>query len=181
MNTQKIVLVGPESTGKTTLGQELAHYFDGIFVAEFGRKYLEDGNTVKNPSDLLHIAKEQLSHVQEAIRNSKGTFLFADTDLHNIVVWSQFELGECHPDLLALEQAQEFDFYLLLRPDIPWEQDGVRKNLISRDVLYSIYKRHLIDQNRCFAEISGKGSARFQACLNALATAPSVSAISSGV
>ena len=169
MATHKIVLVGPESTGKTSLVIKLAEHFQANFVPEYARQYLSSGNTIKTPHDLGDLAEKQFAVEQQILKNCRGAWLFCDTDFHNIVVWSQHVFGLVDPRLQKREEEQLYDLYLLLSPDLPWVADGLRENPHLRQKLYQIYRTRLLEKNRFFVEISGKEH-RLEACLHALST-----------
>jgi NadR type nicotinamide-nucleotide adenylyltransferase len=167
MAPRKIVLVGPESTGKTYLVTKLAKHFQVPFVPEYARQYLTSGNTIITPQDLSALAEKQFTAEQQALKNCHAPWIFCDTDFHNIVVWSQQVFGIVDPHLQRREDEQHYDLYLLLSPDLPWVPDGLRENPHLREKLYQIYHTRLLEKNRLFVAISGKNN-RFEACLEAL-------------
>ena len=136
-------------------------------MAEYARQYLTSGNTIKTPQDLNEISEKQLAAEDQALKNCQGSWLFCDTDLHNIVVWSRHAFGLVDPNLQKREEGQHYDLYLLLSPDLPWVSDGLRENPHLREKLYQIYRARLLEKNRPFVEISGKEN-RFEACLHVL-------------
>jgi NadR type nicotinamide-nucleotide adenylyltransferase len=166
---RKIALIGPESTGKSTLAQKLAEHFKSCFVPEYARQYLQEGNTVSTPDDLLRIAHmQQRRELEEALKLPPGGLLFCDTDLHNLVVWSQYAFGICDAALLELEDSQNYDLYLLLSPDLPWVPDGIRENPHLREELHQLYLRQLNHKNRRYVLISGDTETRFRASIEAM-------------
>lgn len=150
----KIAIVGPESSGKTTLAEALALHFQTVWVPEFARTYL---NKLKRPyqeSDLLAIAKGQLK--AEANTSSKSSSLFfCDTNLLVIKVWSEVKYQRCDPWILNHINLGNYAFHLLVAPDIPWEPDPLRENPFDRDELFDIYQEELINADVPFAEIKG--------------------------
>ena len=124
-------------------------------------------NQIKTAQDLYSLAKKQLIAEGKALKNCQSSWLFCDTDLHNIVIWSQHVFNSIDPRLQKMEEEQHYDLYLLLSPDLPWIADGLRQNPHLREQLYQVYRARLIEKNRPFVEISGKRT-RFQACLKAL-------------
>lgn len=128
MNTiKKMAVIGAESTGKSTLCEQLARHFQTVCTVEFARAYLPSLENQYTEEDLLTIAKGQLELEREALSRA-NRFLFCDTDIMNIRVWSEVKFGRCSPELLALASNQEYDMYLLLLPDRPWEFDPLREN-----------------------------------------------------
>jgi len=165
MATRKIALIGPESSGKTTLTLQLAHYFAAPFISEFARQYLVSGGEINSAKDLVWLAKKQSESENQILKNKNTSFLFCDTDLHNIVVWSQVVFHQIEPELIELEEKQNYDFYFLLRPDIPWVNDGLRQSPHLREKLFAIYRARLIEKNRPYVEIFGNQTARFETCV----------------
>lgn len=163
METKTIALVGPESTGKSTLCEKLSAHFEVPWVPEFARSYLEAGNLVKSPQDLVYIAKEQIKS-----QNINRSILFIDNDLYNIVVWSEVVFGECDSWLLEQEEREHHDLYLLTKPDIPWVPDGLRVSPFLREKLWNRYRNRLIEKKRNFVEIEGENENRFQNSLLAI-------------
>ena len=82
--------VGPESSGKTTLCNQLAHHFGGAVVPEFSREYLNNRQDKYEPYDLLTIAKKQLE-LENRIISENDQPVFCDTDILVVMVWHQFK------------------------------------------------------------------------------------------
>ena len=133
----KIIVTGPESSGKTTLCKALSEHFKIPFTKEYAREYLDALSRDYNQNDLLKIAKGQL--------NSEQNTQLLDTDLITIKIWSEYKYGSCDKWLLnQLEkQKPEKHFYLLCKPDIPWEADPQRENPNNREELLKIYKKEI--------------------------------------
>jgi NadR type nicotinamide-nucleotide adenylyltransferase len=151
---KKIAIIGPESTGKSTLTKGLAEYFQEPFVPEYGRKYLEENGSEYVMSDLLKISKGMLQEEQEQSKNARQ-FLFCDTDLIMMKVWYEVKYGECHPYVLDKLSQKPYDFYLLCAPDLPWKADPLRENPNIREELFERYHKELIDYNLNYTVISG--------------------------
>ena len=133
----KIIVTGPESSGKTTLCKEISNQFNIPFTTEYAREYLEKKGVNYNQSDLLEIAKGQLL--------SEKNHQILDTDLVTIKIWSEYKYGSCDSWILEKinEQKLEQRFYLLCKPDIPWQSDPLRENPDNREELFEIYKMEL--------------------------------------
>jgi len=151
---KKIVLTGPESTGKTTLAKQLALHYDAIWVPEFARDYLAQLNRPYEESDLLEIAKGQV-HIEESCAKQAGELLICDTDLLVMKVWSEFKYGKCDPWILEQVQSRHYDVYLLCGIDIPWEQDPLRENPGQREELHQLYERELKSLNKEYLHVEG--------------------------
>lgn len=126
-DVKKIAIIGAESTGKSTLCEELAGHFQTCFTTEFARDYLPTLHRDYTEEDLMIIAREQMQREEEAIKQAYR-FLFCDTDIMNIRVWSEVKFGKCSRDLLLLAASQDYDMYFLLLPELPWKEDPLREN-----------------------------------------------------
>jgi nicotinamide riboside kinase len=150
MNSHKIIVTGPESSGKTTLCNALSKHFNLPFSKEYAREYL---NTLKrdyNPDDLLKIAKGQLK--------AENGIQLLDTDLITLKIWSEYKYGSCDKWILTQieKQKSENRFYLLCSPDIPWQADKQRENPNDRDSLFEIYKQELDDLEHNYFIVEGE-------------------------
>ena len=137
----KIIVTGPESSGKTTLCKEISNQFNIPFTTEYAREYLKTKGVNYNQSDLLEIAKGQF--ISEGGLNQQLSL--QDTDLITIKIWSEYKYGNCDNWILDQieKQKSENRFYLLCRADITWEDDPLRENPDSRGELFEIYKKEL--------------------------------------
>jgi nicotinamide riboside kinase len=133
----KIIITGPESSGKTTLCQQLSTHFNITFAKEFARTYIDALDRDYIMDDLLSIAKGQL----ESEFNSQ----LLDSDLITIKIWSEYKYGSCDKWILDQIEIQKTEkrFYLLCKPDIPWQADNQRENPNDRKELFEIYKKEL--------------------------------------
>ena len=157
----KIVLTGPESTGKSTLAKQLAGHFGTVWAPEFARSYLEDLGRPYGQNDLLEIARGQVALEEDFSKKANG-LLILDTSLEVIKIWSEVRYGDCHPWILEQWQQRRHDLYLLCRPDVPWAFDPQRENPGDREVLFEIYQRELTALGADFFELKGLGDERFQ-------------------
>jgi NadR type nicotinamide-nucleotide adenylyltransferase len=161
----KIAIVGAESTGKSDLAQNLAEYFQTIWVKEYARQYLENKTEKYTYNDILTIAQEQHQQAQEAMdAYQHQEFIFFDTELLVTKIWAEYVFGECHQWILDTLPYQNFDFYLLTNIDLPWQADPLREHPEpeKRIELHNLYKQNLIDFSFAFAEVSGEGNERVQ-------------------
>tara|TARA_B110000902_G_C14085163_1_gene504736 strand:+ start:327 stop:836 length:510 start_codon:yes stop_codon:yes gene_type:complete len=139
----KVIVTGPESSGKTTLCKQLSEQFKILFTEEFSRKYIDNLDREYLQEDLVIIAKEQLKN--EQLTRSNKQLSLHDTDLITLKIWSEYKYGNCNDWITSQieQQKQEKRFYFLCSPDIPWESDPQRENPHNRDELFEIYKVEL--------------------------------------
>jgi NadR type nicotinamide-nucleotide adenylyltransferase len=175
----KIVIIGPESTGKSTLCEQLAQQYDAPWCPEFAREYLLTCGKNYAYEDLLTIAKGQLAMEDEyAIRTEKewneqlpkatpAPVLFIDTNMYVMKVWSEFVFGKCDAFILDQIVERQYDAYLLCNTDLPWVKDELREypDLESRRELYLMYKDLLVNQHLPWFDIHGDYEGRLNLAL----------------
>jgi NadR type nicotinamide-nucleotide adenylyltransferase len=175
---KKIVVIGPESTGKSTLCGYLADYYNTLWCPEFAREYLLENGTAYTIDDLITIAKGQLDAVQKYTRALQSQIdqtgivkpLIVDTDMYVMKVWAEYVFGTCPTFILDEINKQDYDLYLLCKPDIPWVKDELREypDEKPRQELFQIYKDILINQQTPWVEISGGFETRNQKAVAAI-------------
>ncbi len=168
---QKIVVLGPESTGKSTLCERLAKHYGVVDCKEYARQYLHENGTKYNFEDLLTIAKGQLTLEQQAIEKADQLFIeqsknkiIIDTDMYVMKVWCEYVFNNCHTYILDEIHRRKYDLYLLCDTDLPWSPDEMREypDEKPRQELLAIYKDILINQNTPWGIVSGVGDERTQ-------------------
>ena len=156
----RIAVTGPESTGKTTLAIQLAGQFDGLYIPEYARNYVEKLDHHYTFEDVEAIARMQVTQYQQAL-DSDCRFVFFDTWLIITKVWFEWVYNKV-PEWLDQEIRNcPIDLFLLCRPDLPWEADPVRENGgENRIKLYNQYKSNLQEYGFNFIEVEGVGENR---------------------
>jgi len=157
---KKIAIVGPESTGKSTLSKQLAEYYNTSWVPEFAREYLDKLNRPYQKHDLLAIAQGQLAHEDKAAANHK--LIFCDTNLLVIKIWSDYKYGDCHPWILEKIKQRYYNLHLLTYIDLPWQEDPQREHPETREQLFDIYKNELVQMGVQFEIIRGEKEERLR-------------------
>lgn len=170
---KKIAIVGPESTGKSTLAVELAALFGCVSVPEMARSYLEKRGGKYSEEDLLKLAGLQAAAEDEAAGRSSG-LLICDTSLLVVRIWSEVRFGRCHPSIIQEEESRRYDLILLTAADLPWEPDPLREHPEGRQHLFSLYYRALLRKPGPFAVISGTGKARTLLAADKIRTVKSI-------
>lgn len=172
---KKIVVLGPESTGKSTLCTQLAAHYQTLWCPEYAREFLLQQGTHYSFDDLLTIAKGQLqledNYTQQVQQlPGKPPLLFIDTDMYVMKVWCEFVFGKCHRWILDQIINRHYDLYLLCKPDLPWVKDELREypDTATRVRLYHYYKDLLVHQSTPWIEITGDYTARLQTALAAV-------------
>jgi NadR type nicotinamide-nucleotide adenylyltransferase len=164
---KKIVIIGPESTGKSTLSRQLATHYKTLWTAEFAREYLLKNGSAYTYDDLLVIAKGQIQLEEAGLLNvaalsPNNPFLFIDTDMYVMKVWCEFVFNKCHQWILDQIAQRKYDLYLLCNTDIPWVKDALREypDHETRQVLFNMYKDLLVNQQVPWRLISGNQEMR---------------------
>jgi len=160
----KIVLFGPESTGKTTLSRQLARYYNTVWVPEYAREYLQDKwndeRKTCQPEDLLPIAIGQMK-LENKLAEKTNTVLICDTDLLETKVYSEaYYIGSCDPILEKYALENTYDLYFLTYIDTPWEADDLRDKPNERITMFKAFEQELIKQNRPYVLLKGSKKER---------------------
>lgn len=182
MDLIRIVVIGPESTGKSSLCGALATHFDTVWCPEYAREYLTQHGKDYTFEQLDEIARGQLgledrfselatrqwSEKLEPI--TPKPMLFVDTDMYVMKVWCEFVFGKCHPWILEEIKKRKYDLYLLCNTDLPWQKDHLREypDLETRETLLGIYRNLLKHQSVPWEEVSGSGQDRIDAAIHAV-------------
>lgn len=171
---KKIVTIGPESTGKSTLCAKLAEHFKTKWVPEYAREYLLKYGTDYTFENLYTIAEGQLKGEEDTINALPVTNntqpIFIDTDLQVIKVWSEFVFGQCDNRVLNGIVERKYDLYLLCNTDLPWVKDELREypDNETREKLFQYYKETMINQHVPWVLISGNYEDRLQTAIDAV-------------
>jgi NadR type nicotinamide-nucleotide adenylyltransferase len=166
INIVKIVLFGPESTGKTTLSKQLARHYNTVWAPEYAREYLQDKwnnerKTCEN-SDLLPIAKGQMA-LENTLAKKADKLLICDTDLLETKVYSEeYYGGFVNPDLEKAAISNTYDLYLLTYIDTPWEEDDLRDRPGKRLNMFLAFENTLKKYNRPYILLNGNKDLRYK-------------------
>lgn len=167
---KKIVIIGPESTGKSTLCEQLATHFKTAWCPEYARAFLNQHGKDYTYEDLLTIAKGQVALEAEMESKAENDLYFIDTNMYVMQVWCEFVFGKCHQFILDEIVERRYDLYLLCNVDLPWAYDPLREypDEGPRLQLYHMYRELMINQATPWVEISGSYDERLQRAIDAV-------------
>ncbi len=158
-----IVVTGVESSGKTTLAQDLSAHYREPWVPETARAYLEARSGAYAFDDIEHIARLHMQSIHHA-KQDANNFLFVDTALLVLKIWSEEKYHRCAPYILNSLATFAPTAYLLCTPDIPWEADALREHPNEQDRirLHKTYLAHLQEEVSPFSLMAGTKKERLE-------------------
>ena len=127
----KVGIIGPESTGKSSLARYLSRRYKGTYVPEYAREYVEEkGSTDVSYDELCEIAQKQIEEIRNILKDGAqgAETVFFDTELIVTKVWFDYAFHRVPEWLEEALKAYPMDVYLLTKPDIPWVPDPARSN-----------------------------------------------------
>ncbi|WP_290252923.1 ATP-binding protein [Aequorivita aurantiaca] len=162
----KVVLYGPESTGKTTLAKQLAEHYNTLWVPEFMREFLQKKWDSKKKlverEDLIPIAKGQL-RLENERSERVNDLLICDTNLLELKVYSEYYYDGYCPDEIKEEATKNnYNIYLLTYIDTPWEADILRDRPNNREEMFRIFEAELKKQGFPYEILKGNEKERFK-------------------
>jgi nicotinamide riboside kinase len=166
---RKIAILGPESTGKSWLAEQLASHYQSSWVPEFARTYLNSIQRNYTIQDIEFIAQNQFH--KNLLESEKSTDIyFADTEMIVCYIWASY-VSEVVPESISkLCLLQNFDLYLLCDIDLPWEPDPLREHPHKRKELFDRYVAELETRNLPYTVISGFGDIRLEHAVSSIET-----------
>jgi len=172
INIIKVVLFGPESTGKTTLSKQLARHYNTVWAPEFAREYLQKkwNNERKTceADDLLPIAVGQMK-LENKLAKKADKVLICDTDLLETKVYSEeYYGGFVDTHLNEAANKNTYDLYLLTYIDTPWEEDDLRDRPELRLEMFTAFENALKKHNKNYILLKGNKETRLQNAVKAI-------------
>lgn len=162
----KVVLFGPESTGKTELAQELANYYETNWVPEYARLYLENKfSDLPNPEyickedDILPIVNGQIA-LEETEEHFKKNILFLDTNPLETLVYVKYYFSKSYDWLEKIVAERTYDLYLLTDICVAWQPDPLRDRPNDREKLFDLFKNELDKRKIYYKTITDVGEKR---------------------
>lgn len=167
---KKVVIIGPESTGKSTLAAQLAAQYNTIWCPEFARDYLLTHGRDYTFNDLLTIAQGQVALEDATAAKARNGLYFVDTDMYVLKVWCEVVFNDCHTWILKQVVQRPCHLYLLCNTDLPWVQDGLREypDEAMRQRLFKMYTDVLVNSGVPWAVVSGQHTERLQTARHAI-------------
>ena len=169
---KRIAIVGPESTGKTTLARGLAAHYQTVWVPEFAREYLDAKNAERplaeiTRTDIAEIARGQM-HSEEELARQANRLLICDTELLTTELWSEHFFGACEDWIRRAAIERRYDLVLLLDADVAWVADPHRDAPHLREQFFNRLRDQLQSRGRRFVIISGPFDQRLQQAITAI-------------
>ncbi|WP_227430604.1 AAA family ATPase [Psychrobacter sp. I-STPA6b] len=161
----KVLILGAESTGKTTLCQDLATHFNEPWVLEYMRPYLQEKWDKEQKTcewqDLLPIAQGQID-LENKLAKQAQKYLFCDTSLFELMVYSHWYYNDCPSQIEQAVLSHHYDLILLTKVDVPWVADDLRDCPHERDKMAQKFADTLRHYNKDFRWIGGSRQQRVQ-------------------
>ena len=171
-NLLKVVLFGPESTGKTTLSRQLGRHYNTVWAPEFAREYLQNKwnnqRKICEKEDLIPIAIGQMK-IENTFAKKADKILICDTDLLETKVYSEeyyHGFVDNGLDNAALENS--YDLYLLTYIDTPWEKDDLRDRPELRIKMFTAFENALKKYNKNYILLKGDKKTRLIKAVEAI-------------
>lgn len=165
---QKIAVVGPESTGKSTMATYLANHFDTLAIPEYSRYYCEDLNREYTLQDEVNMFYGQVALEEALLPLAHNHLVICDTTILTVKIWCDHLFQHTPEKILKEIQSREYTGYLLMDIDLPWEDDPLRDFPEKREYFMSVWKKELDALRAPYIKVSGLDSTRQQ---NGLAAA----------
>ena len=164
----RVVITGAESTGKTTLAEQLAAHFEAPFSREFVRDFVQSIDRPIREQDLNAIMNGQIKYENEACENTTR-LVFHDTNLLSNVIYADYYFDQ-HPKELDLALSEnQYDLYLFCQNEIPWVDDGAQRDSpLARDEIHQAFGEMLKDCAIPAIKIKGSPEDRFHQAINTI-------------
>jgi NadR type nicotinamide-nucleotide adenylyltransferase len=156
----KIAVVGPESTGKSTMSAYLANHYNTVWVPEYARGYCEKLTEPPTWQDEINMFYGQLA-LEEELLPKANKLLICDTTFITVKIWSDYTFGRSPQQVLDQLPRHPYDLYLLLDIDLAWEHDPLRDFPHMREHFMEVWHKELQALNANYIVISGAGDERY--------------------
>ena len=164
----RIVITGAESTGKTTLAEQLSAHFEAPCSSEFVRDFVESSDRPIQIEDLNTIMKGQIDYENTACEKSPRLVIH-DTNLLSNVVYAEHYFKQTPRELASALSGTQYNLYLFCQNDIPWKEDGAqRDSLEARDQIHQAFEQMLEESSVPVVQIKGTPENRFYQAINSI-------------
>lgn len=163
----KIAIVGPESTGKSTMSAFLAKHYNTVWVPEYAREYCDNLTEAPTWQDEINMFNGQIALENELLPKA-NKILICDTTFITVKIWSDQMFGQSPKQVLDELTLHHYDYYLLLNIDLPWEDDPLRDFPDMREHFMQVWHQELQALNTQYIVISGLGEERYQSAVKAI-------------
>lgn len=163
----KIAVVGPESTGKSTLSALLAAHYHTVWVPEYARDYCAGLTEAPTIDDEVAMFYGQLKLEQEYLPLA-NKIIICDTTFITVKIWSDAFFGYTPQEVLDELPRHPYDLYLLLDIDMPWQDDPLRDFPTRREHFMDVWQQELSALNANYVTVSGLGDERSEAAIKAI-------------
>lgn len=164
---KKIAIVGPESTGKSTMSDFLAEHYQTVWVPEYAREYCEKLTEPPTWQDEINMFYGQVA-LEKALLPSANGILICDTTFITVKIWSDQMFGKTPQEVLDQLPNHHYDLYLLLNIDLPWQDDPLRDFPHMREHFMDVWYKELDALNANYIVISGTGQDRYESAVKAI-------------
>jgi NadR type nicotinamide-nucleotide adenylyltransferase len=163
----KIAVVGPESTGKSTMSAYLAAHYNTIWVPEYARAYCEKLTEPPTWQDEINMFYGQIALEAEFLPKA-NKILICDTTFLTVKIWSEYVFGKSPQEVLDELPKHSYDLYLLQNIDLPWQEDPLRDFPEMREHFMGVWEKELQQLNARYVIISGIGPERYESAVEAV-------------
>jgi NadR type nicotinamide-nucleotide adenylyltransferase len=163
----RIVVVGAESTGTTTLATDLATALKVPWVPEIGRYYthsLKSSGQAWTNDDFIRIGKLQQQYEAAMAATSDG-IVVCDTNATATELWQRRYMGKTTPEMHKVAVHDKVDLYIITGDEIPFVQDGIRDGEHLRHTMHTWFVRHITSQDVPFIIVRGTPEQRLNDAL----------------
>jgi NadR type nicotinamide-nucleotide adenylyltransferase len=167
MDIKKIAVVGPESTGKSTLSEALASHYQTAWVPEFARDYCANLTEPCSWQDELNMFYGQLELEKQTLSKA-NKILICDTTILTVKIWCEHVFGRSPREVQDKLLDHSYDFYLLMDIDLPWQEDPLRDFPNLREYFMQIWHKELKALNASYVVISGSDDRRLENAITAI-------------
>ncbi|WP_411273243.1 AAA family ATPase [Daejeonella sp.] len=156
---KKIAIVGPESTGKSTISAQLADYFQSVWVPEYAREYCAALTAPCTRQDEINMFRGQLE-LETQILPQANKILICDTTFITVKIWSDHMFGESPREVIDELPKHPYDLYLLMDINLPWQEDPLRDFPHMREHFMEVWHNELKALDATYYVISGSNKER---------------------